>query len=101
MNKIIEKTYELIDALDNSDIIKKMIYYKNKVVSNEEVINLVNKYNDTKDDNELITIKKELYSNQDYKNYIDYYNQLHNIVLKINYQYKKIISSRSCNNASN
>jgi predicted CopG family antitoxin len=101
MNKIIEKTYELIDALDNSDIIRNLVYYKKKLGDNKEVLELVNKYNNTKDDNELIKIKRELYNDREYKNYLDNYNKLHNIVLKINYRYRKILNSRSCNNACN
>jgi len=31
MSEIIEKTYNLLDVLDNSEVIKNLTYYKNKL----------------------------------------------------------------------
>ena len=31
MNEIMSATYEFIDYLDNSDIVKNLVYYKDKV----------------------------------------------------------------------
>lgn len=97
MNKIIEKTYELIDAIDNSSIINNLTYYKDKLNNNNKILELVKKYNNTYDNIKLVAIKKELYNNKDYKSYIYNYNKLHQIIIKINHKYKKILNSRSCN----
>lgn len=96
MNKIIEKTYELLDLLDDSDIIKNLVKYKDTVMNDKEVLDLVNRFNDSSYDKEMIDIKKELYKNNDYKNYMDNYYKLYNIVLKINNKYKKILGIRKC-----
>ena len=96
MNDIILKTYELIDVLEDSEIIKNLVYYKNKLSSNKEILELVSKYNTTFDDLKLVKIMKKLYSNDDYKGFIDNYNKLHQILIKINYRYKKLFNSRSC-----
>ena len=38
MSEIIEKTYNLLDTLDNSDLIKKLTYYKNKLSKNNYIL---------------------------------------------------------------
>jgi len=97
MNKIIEKTYELIYALENSDIINNLTISKEKVLLDSNLISLIEKAKDANNE-ELIKIKQELYKNIDYKNYIDNYNKLFYIILKINKNYKQITGTRSCKN---
>ena len=36
MNEVIEKTYDLIDELDNSIIIKEILLYKKEITDNKE-----------------------------------------------------------------
>ena len=96
MNDIINKTYELIDELDNSDIIKNIDYYKSRVLSNEELVNLINRGKDTQDKYLLMDIKHKLYKNSDYKNYIDNYNELFYIVIDINNRLKKLLNDKIC-----
>ena len=38
MSEIIEKTYKLIDALDNSSLIKNLTKYKNKLLKNKQIL---------------------------------------------------------------
>ena len=95
MHKIIAKTHELIATLEASDIIQNLTFYKERVISNKKLMSLIEKGKNS-ENQELIEIKKELYSNADYKNYIDNYNELYYIVLKINKNYNKITSNRSC-----
>ena len=97
MNKIIEKTYELLDILDDSDIINNLVYYKDKIIDNKDILNLVNRFNNSFYDIEMVNIKKELYKNKDYKNYIDNYYKLNSVVIKINNRYKKLLGTRMCN----
>ena len=100
MHEIIEATYELLDELDNSDIIKNLVLYKDKVKNNKELINLINKGKNTEDRYIIIDIKRKLYNNNDYKNYINYYNELFYIITKINNYYKKITKTKTCNNCN-
>ena len=45
MSEIIEKTYKLLDTLDNSEVIKKLTKYKKKLQNDVEVLSLVKRIN--------------------------------------------------------
>lgn len=96
MNDIIIKTYNFIDALDNSTLIKELLDSKKKLSSNQEVITLVDKFNHEEDTTKLISIKSKLFEIEEYKKYLDNYNKLSNYILKISNQYKKYTSTRVC-----
>lgn len=96
MDNVIEKTKELINALDSSDLISNLDYYKNRVINDKNILELVSKYNNSNDDYERISLKKEIYKNNDYVNYMKYYNELFMYVIKINNMYKKFTSSKGC-----
>ena len=49
MNEIMEKTYVLIDELDKSDIIKDITFYKERIMNNDKIRELVSKGNNTDD----------------------------------------------------
>lgn len=99
MSEIIEKTYKLLDALDNSEVIKKLTYYKQKLEQDEEVLSLVKKINNELDPNKKIELRKIIYNNDNYKNYMDYYNELNYIILKINNKFSKYTNTKEgiCN----
>ena len=94
MNNIIKKTYDLIDVLDNSTLIKELSYYKEKVLNDKYILNLINKYNNSNNNEEKITMKKELYNNINYKKYMDNYNKLNYIIMDINNRIKKITNTK-------
>jgi hypothetical protein len=96
MHKIIEATYELIDELDNSDIIKNITFYRDRIKNNLEVCSLIEKSKNTDDKYIIMDIRRKLYSNSDYKNYIDSYNQLYYIVMNINKRLNKLVNNRRC-----
>lgn len=97
MNEIIEKTYELIDVLEESELIKSLEEYREVIYNNESLRELIDKGNSTSDDYLLLDIKRKLYSNSDYKNYMDKYNELLYIVMNINNRFKKFTNdSRGC-----
>lgn len=96
MNSIIEKTYELIDVLEGSDLIKDIGIYKEKIESNRELSDLIKKGNSINDDYIILDIKSKLYKNSDYKNYMDKYNELMYIIMDINYRYSKLLGEGSC-----
>ena len=94
MNNIIKKTYDLIDVLDNSSLIKELSYYKDKVINDKYILDLINKYNNSNNKEEKITIKKELYNNINYKKYMENHNKLNYIILDINNRIKKITNTK-------
>ena len=94
MSEITFATYNVLDALDNSDIIKNLTKYKNKLLKNKELLSEINNTRKETDNNLLITKRKKIFENKDYQMYMKYYNQLSLIILKINKQYKKYTSTR-------
>ena len=96
MNEIMEKTYDLIDELDASDIIKSITFYKTKIMNNDDIRDLINKGNNTLDDYVIMDIKKRLYKYDEYKNYMDNYNKLMYIVMDINNRFNKLINNKNC-----
>lgn len=74
MNNIIDKTKKLIDSFENSNLIRKLDYYKEIVINNSELLELINKYNTSKDDYEKISLKEKIYKYSEYKekNYLAY-----------------------------
>ena len=59
MSEIIEKTYKLLDTLDNSEVIKKLTYYKEKLNQDEEVLSLVKRINNEDDPETKIELRKK------------------------------------------
>lgn len=96
MHEIIKATYELIDELEKSNLIKNLTIYKEKVKSNSELCNLIDKGKNCEDKYILIDIKRKLYQNDDYKNYIKYYNELFYIIMNINHRYQKLLNDKQC-----
>lgn len=96
MNNIIEKTNSLINAFEKSDLIKNLEYYKAKVILNKKLLELINKYNDSSDDYERISLKKEIYSYEEYTEYMKYYNELFYYILKINKKFREYTDDRGC-----
>ena len=97
MSEIIEKTYKLLDTLDNSEVIKKLTKYKKIISLDKEVLSLVKKINNEDNLETKIELKKQLYNNENYKNYMDAYNELFYIVLKINKKYKEYTNTKEGN----
>lgn len=93
---IMNKTYELIDVLDNSSLIKELTYYKNKILDNKELCSLIDRGNKEDDRYVLMSIKKDLYKYMEYKKYMELYNELFFIVMDINSRFKKLFNERSC-----
>ena len=93
---IMEKTYELIDVLDNSSLIKDLTYYKNKILDNKKLCELIDKGNKEEDKYVLMSIKKELYEYLEYREYMRLYNELSFIVMDINSRFKSLFNERMC-----
>ena len=59
MDNIIDKTKALINAFEDSDLIKKLEHYKLLVLKNDKLLELIDKYNASDDDYEKISLKKK------------------------------------------
>ena len=93
---IIYKTYELIDMLDNSSLMKDLVYYKNKILENKELCDLIEKGNKEEDKYVLMSIKIKLYKYEEYKKYNELYNKLNYIVMDINSRSRSLFNERMC-----
>ena len=96
MNNIIKKTYELIDVLDKSELIFDLTRYRENIICNNDLSELIKKGNKTDDNYLLLDIRRKLYNNADYKGYMDKYNELMYFVMDINYRYNKLLGKGSC-----
>lgn len=95
MDNIIASTYNFLDALDNSEMIKNLTISKKYLESNNYILSLVKEYNKELSPEDKLKIKKELYLNNYYKIYMDCYNELSFLILKINKQYKKYTNTKN------
>lgn len=96
MDNVIEKTKNLIEAFEESDLIKNLDHYKKIVLDNQELLELINKYNTSNDDYEKVSLKVKINSYKEYKEYMKYYNELFYYVMDINKRFKKYTDVRGC-----
>lgn len=96
MDNIIEKTKNLINVLEESSLIHNLEYYKQRVVLNKSLLELIDKYNNSNDDYQKISLKREIYKDDNYREYMKYYNELFLYILKINKKFKEYTSDRRC-----
>ena len=96
MDNVIEKTKNLIEVFEESDLIKSLDHYKKIVLDNQELLELINKYNTSNDDYEKVSLKVKINSYKEYKEYMKYYNELFYYVMDINKRFKKYTDVRGC-----
>ena len=96
MDNVIEKTKNLIEVFEESDLIKNLDHYKKIVLDNQELLELINKYNTSNDDYEKVSLKVKINSYKEYKEYMKYYNELFYYVMNINNRFKKYTDVRGC-----
>ena len=96
MDNVIEKTKNLIEDFEESDLIKNLDHYKKIVLDNQELLELINKYNTSNDDYEKVSLKVKINSYKEYKEYMKYYNELFYYVMDINKRFKKYTDVRGC-----
>ena len=96
MDNVIEKTKNLIEVFEESDLIKNLNQYKKIVLDNQELLELINKYNTSNDDYEKVSLKVKINSYKEYKEYMKYYNELFYYVMDINKRFKKYTDVRGC-----
>ena len=93
---IMAKTYELIEVLDNSSLMKNLDFYKKKILGNNELLELIKRGNEEKDEYILMGIKRELYKYVEYQEYMRLYNELNYLIIEINSRYKALFQERVC-----
>ena len=96
MGIIIDKTYQFLDVLDSSDLIKNLTKYKNKLLNNPELLKNITTVKKETDTAKIITGRKSIYANEDYKIYMKCYSELSYLILKINNKYKEYTSTHNC-----
>ncbi len=96
MDNVIEKTKNLIEVFEESDLIKNLDHYKKIVLDNQELLELINKYNTSNDNYEKVSLKVKINSYKEYKEYMKYYNELFYYVMDINKRFKKYTDVRGC-----
>ena len=96
MDNVIEKTKNLIEVFEESDLIKNLDHYKKIVLDNQELLELINKYKTSNDDYEKVSLKVKINSYKEYKEYMKYYNELFYYVMDINKRFKKYTDVRGC-----
>ena len=62
MDNVIEKTKNLIEVFEERDLIKNLDHYKKIVLDNQELLELINKYNTSNDDYEKVSLKVKINS---------------------------------------
>ena len=87
MSEIITATYNFLDSLEESELIKDLTKYKTKLLSNKSLLSQIAELKQETDSNKIIAKRKEIYNNKDYCEYIKRYNELSFIILKINKKY--------------
>lgn len=95
MHEIIEKTFELIDELENSEMIKKLVESKKKILEDRSLLKEISKMKNL-NDNELIVSRKKLFQNEYYRTYLSCYNELNFFVRDFNIRMREIISPKEC-----
>lgn len=100
MDNVINRTKELIEAFEKSSLINNLDNYRSKVIMNSELLKLINKYNNTLDDYEKISLKEKIYRYEEYKLFMKYYNELFYYILNINNRFKKYTNVRGKNESN-
>ena len=93
---IMNKTYELIDALDKSDLFKELALSKEKIMNNKVLRDLIDKYNNEEDKYIKLSLKQDIYKYEEYQSYNKCYNEIIYIVMDINSRYKSLFNERMC-----
>ena len=96
MDNVIEKTKNLIDSFESSELISKLDYYKRIVIGNKELLDLIKRYNNSTDNYEKLSLKEKIYKYDEYREYMKYYNELFYYIMGINKRFKEYTNVRGC-----
>lgn len=97
IEKVEEKLDELINILDTNSNIQKELELKNKLMSNKDLLNKIEKlkildiYS-----TEYKELKKEIFNNKDFCEYKHLENEINLMILEINKKLNKLTSKKEC-----
>ena len=91
---MVEGAKVFIRELEDSKLIKELIYYRDRVKSNKEIMDLLSIIHKEEDDNMLIYYRKKIYSYDDYREYMISYNELSMIVGSINKMFRELMDEK-------
>lgn len=96
---MVEGAKVFIRELEDSKLIEELIYYRDRVKSNKEIMDLLSIIHKEEDDNMLIYYRKKIYSYVDYREYMIRYNELSMIVGSINKMFRELMDEKvgECN----
>lgn len=96
---MVEGAKEFVRELEDSKLIEELIYYRDRVKSNKEIVNLLSIIHKEEDDNMLIYYRKKIYSYDDYREYMIRYNELSMLVRGINKMFRELTDEKvgGCN----
>ncbi len=96
---MVEGAKVFIRELEDSKLIEELIYYRDRVKSNKEIMDLLSIIHKEEDDNMLIYYRKKIYSYDDYREYMIRYNELSMIVGSINKMFRELMDEKvgGCN----
>lgn len=91
---MVEGANVFIRELEDSKLIEELIYYRDRVKSNKEIMDLLSIIHKEEDDNMLIYYRKKIYSYDDYREYMIRYNELSMIVGSINKMFRELTDEK-------
>lgn len=100
---MVEKIYDIIDKLDDSDEVKEILEIKNQIIKNKTCLKLINDFEDAKilyqkynDSNSFINAKKNLMENLLIQRYLKGQSKINDLTLYINNRINKLTESKTC-----
>ena len=90
---VVLKIDELINLLDNSEDVKRLLVLKDKLMSDKELLNKISLVKDEKNpySSEYIALKNEIISSDEYREYKCIENDLYYLVQDINIRLKSLL----------
>ncbi len=100
--ELYKKIDNLILLLDNDPRIKEINSLKDKLLSNSDLINNINKLKELdKYSDEYKTLKKELFLNKDFVRFKELESEIDFLILEINNKLNTLTNERRCKHESN
>lgn len=94
MSDIINATYNFIDILDKSDLMRELTSSREILMKNKTLLNEIASIKRENDNKVIIEKRKAIYENKDYKKYMECYNELSLIIMKINKKYAEYTKTK-------
>lgn len=97
-----EKLDNLIEELENTSLMKRFVFLKEKVESNAQILEKINKLHSLDIySSEYSCIKKELFENQEFVEFKELENEVNYLILAINQRLNKLIENKGCYHENN